>query len=434
MPIKYFHNHIFIFLFFILKVFSSLEGKTLEKEDIDLLNKVIDLVDKEYIEETESSELIEAAINGMLKSLDPHSVYLPPKDFDNLQNDTSGEFGGIGIEVTMENGVIKVISPIDETPAQKAGIIAGDFITHIDKEPILGKNLNDAVDLMRGKPDSQVMITLVRKENDSAFDLTITRAIIQIPGVKTEIKGINNNIGYIRISAFNEKTSEKLFKELYLLKNNKDINTKGYILDLRRNPGGLLRQAIEVTNMFLNSGEIVSTKRPRFEEKINSFDAKKGDLLEGKPLIILVNGGSASASEIVAGALQDHNRAIIIGTRTFGKGSVQTLYPINRNNLYFPNSKNLGALKLTTAEYFTPSGRSIQAEGIEPDFVIEQESTNEINPDIYNVGETQLNKFIKKDTSDKIESGSSTYIPADTKEDTQLNLALKIMNNLLSQI
>ena len=217
---------------------SSLDGKTLEKEDIDLLNKVIDLVDKEYIEETENSELIEAAINGMLKSLDPHSIYLPPKDFDNLQNDTSGEFGGIGIEVTMENGVIKVISPIDETPAQKAGVIAGDFITHINKEPILGKNLNDAVDLMRGKPDSQVTITLVRKENDSAFDLTITRAIIQIPGVKTEIKGINNNIGYIRISAFNEKTSEKLFKELYLLKNNKDINTKGYILDLRRNPGG----------------------------------------------------------------------------------------------------------------------------------------------------------------------------------------------------
>ena len=184
----------------------------------------------------------------------------------------------------------------------------------------------------------------------------------------------------------------------------------------------------------MNSGEIVSTKRPRFEEKINSFDAKKGDFIESKPLIILVNGGSASASEIVAGALQDHNRAIIIGTRTFGKGSVQTLYPINRNNLYFPNSKNLGALKLTTAEYFTPSGRSIQAEGIEPDFVIKQEPTNENNPEIYKVGETQLNKFIKKDTSDKSESGSSTYIPLDTSEDTQLNLAVEIMNNLLSQI
>ena len=238
----------------------------------------------------------------------------------------------------------------------------------------------------------------------------------------------------IRISAFNEKTSEKLFRELLNQKNALNSNIRGYILDLRRNPGGLLKQAIEVTNMFLDNGEIVSTKRPRFEGKVNSFGANRGDLLSGKPLIILVNGGSASASEIVAGALQDHNRAIIIGTRTFGKGSVQTLYPINKNNLYFPNSKNLGALKLTTAEYYTPSGRSIQAEGIMPDFVIEQETTFDNNPDLYKVGETQLSQFISKSDKDTNQSGSSTYIPSDSKDDTQLNLAIEIMEKLLSRI
>ena len=240
MLIKIYHKSIFTILYLIILSSSSLEGKTLERENVDLLNKVIDLVDKEYIESTEQSELVEAAINGMLQSLDPHSVYLPPKDFSNLQNDTSGEFGGIGIEVTMENGVIKVISPIDETPAQKAGMIAGDYITHINKEPILGKNLNEAVDLMRGKPDTEVAITVVSKEKDDAYDITIIRDIIKVPGVKTEIKGKNNNIGYIRISAFNEKTSEKLYKELYIHENNENPTIKGYILDLRRNPGGLL--------------------------------------------------------------------------------------------------------------------------------------------------------------------------------------------------
>ena len=370
----------------------------------------------------------------MLKSLDPHSSYLPPKDFANLQSDTSGEFGGIGIEVTMENELIQVISPIDETPAQKAGLLSGDYITHINKEPILGKSLSEAVDLMRGKPNTEVLITIVREDLDNAFDVTILRDIIQVPGVKTESKGKKNNIGYIRISAFNEKTSEKLFRELLNQKNALNSNIRGYILDLRRNPGGLLKQAIEVTNMFLDNGEIVSTKRPRFEGKVNSFGANRGDLLSGKPLIILVNGGSASASEIVAGALQDHNRAIIIGTRTFGKGSVQTLYPINKNNLYFPNSKNLGALKLTTAEYYTPSGRSIQAEGIMPDFVIEQETTFDNNPDLYKVGETQLSQFISKSDKDTNQSGSSTYIPSDSKDDTQLNLAIEIMEKLLSRI
>jgi len=429
------HQKPFLIITYLALILSiTSEAKTLNREEIDLLNKVINIVDREYIEETEQDDLIEAAINGMLKSLDPHSSYLPPRDFENLQNDTSGEFGGIGIEVTMENGLIQVISPIDETPAQKAGLLSGDYITHINKEPILGKSLNEAVGLMRGKPNTEVLITIVREGLDNAFDVIILRDIIQVPGVKTESKGENNNIGYIRISAFNEKTSEKLFTELLNQKNALNSNIRGYILDLRRNPGGLLRQAIEVANMFLDNGEIVSTKRPRFEGKVNSFGAKRGDLLSGKPLIILVNGGSASASEIVAGALQDHNRAIIIGTRTFGKGSVQTLYPINKNNLYFPNSKNLGALKLTTAEYYTPSGRSIQAEGIMPDFVIEQKTTFDNNPDLYKVGETQLSQFMRKSDKDTTQSGSSTYIPSDSRDDTQLNLAIEIMEKLLLRI
>ena len=362
MLIKTYNKSIFTILCLIILNSLSLEGKTLERENVDLLNKVIDLVDKEYIESTEQSELVEAAINGMLQSLDPHSVYLTPKDFANLQNDTSGEFGGIGIEVTMENGVIKVISPIDETPAQKAGMIAGDYITHINKEPIFGKNLNDAVDLMRGKPNTEVAITVVRKEKDDAFDITIIRDIIQIPGIKSEIKGKNNNIGYIRISAFNERTSEKLYKELYIHENNENPSIKGYILDLRRNPGGLLKQAIEVANMFLDYGEIVSTKRPRFEEKINSFEAKRGDFINQKPLIILVNGGSASASEIVAAALKDHRRAIVVGTKSFGKGSVQTVMPLREQS----------AMRLTTARYYSPSGRSIQNLGVTPDIIVEQ--------------------------------------------------------------
>ena len=427
-------TNILFFLIIILNSYEFAYSKTLSEENTNLIEKTISLVDKEYIEETEQDELIESALNGMLQSLDPHSIYLPPKEFENLQNTTSGQFAGLGIEVTMENGVIKVISPIDDSPAEKVGINAGDYITHINHEQILGKSLSEAVELMRGEPKTEITITIVRKEIDDAFDIKIVREIINIPGVKTKIEGKNNSIGYIRISAFNEKTSEKLFEELYLNKNNINQSIKGYILDLRRNPGGLLRQAIEVSNMFLDDGEIVSTKRPRFNEKIRSFDAKKGDIIDGKPLIILVNGGSTSASEIVAGALQDNNRAIIIGTRTFGKGSVQTLFPLNKNNIFFPSSKNLGAIKLTTAEYFTPSGRSIQAEGIMPDFVIEQVLDEKDDPNYYKVGETQLNKFIKKKDQLDTESGSSAFIPEDEKNDIQLNLAIRILENLFSNI
>ena len=425
-------SSLFLLLLFNFENFAL--SKTLEEENLDLLEKVITLVDKEYIDLTNQNELMESAINGILQSLDPHSVYLPPKEFENLQNNTSGQFGGLGIEVTMENGIIKVISPIDDSPALKAGMVEGDYITHINSEPILGKSLSDAVDLMRGEPKTEITITVVREKNDSAFDLKIIRDIIQIPGVRMQIEGHNKSIGYIRISTFNEKTSEKLFKELYVIENSNEKNIKGYILDLRRNPGGLLKQAIEVTNMFLEEGEIVSTKRPRFKEKIRSLNAKPGDITNCKPMIIIVNGGSASASEIVAGALQDNNRAIIIGTRTFGKGSVQTLYPLNKNNIFFPNSKNLGAIKLTTAEYYTPSGRSIQAEGIIPDFIIEQKSDENNDPEKYKVGETQLNKFIKNNGKEDSESGSSAYIPENEEKDTQLNLAIKILENLLLQI
>ena len=409
---------------------NLLAKESISEKNKILIEKIFDLVDEEYIDSTDENDLVESAINGMLQSLDPHSIYLSPRDFNDLQNDTKGEFGGLGIEVTMENGVIKVIAPIDDTPAQIAGVLEGDYITHIDNEPILGKSLNESVNLMRGKPNSEIRITIVRKNIDEAFDLKIVRAIIKIPGVSVKTIGNKQTIGYIRISAFNEKTSEKLFQELSVPQNNDYSMIKGYILDLRRNPGGLLRQAIEVANMFLEKGEIVSTKRPRFQNTTRSFNAKPGDIIHGMPLIILVNGGSASASEIVAGALQDNHRAILIGTKTFGKGSVQTLYPIGKNNFFFKSSNNLGAVKLTTAEYFTPSGKSIQAEGIVPDIVIEQKINKDINPENFVVGETHLKKYIKNPKKEEKMSGSSSYIPENKTEDTQLNLAINLLNQL----
>ena len=367
----------------------------------------------------------------MLQSLDPHSVYLNQKNFKELTNDTKGEFGGLGIEVTMEKGLVKVISPIDGTPAEKAGIIEGDLITHINKDPILGKSLSDAVSLMRGKPNTEIQITIARQGLQEGFDLKLVREIIKVPGVLVNIKGDNSDIGYIRVSSFNEKTSDELYKEIIKFEFDPNNQIKSYILDLRRNPGGLLSQAIQVTNFFLDEGNIVSTKRPRFDKTINEYKAKKGDLIFGKPLLVIVNGGSASASEIVAGALQDNKRAIILGTKTFGKGSVQTLFPIEKNNLFLPNDL-YGAVKLTTAEYFTPSGRSIQAKGIEPDIMINQNFKDE-NYDSLTVGETKLNKYIKNE-NDNIESGSSAYIPADEINDTQLNEAIKILSNLNKKI
>ena len=419
---------IFLIVFVSVNVFAS---DKIKKENEDLLQSVIKLVQEEYIDETVEDEIVESAINGMLQSLDPHSLYLNQKDFKELTSDTKGEFGGLGIEVTMEKGLVKVISPIDKTPAERAGIIEGDFITHINKDPILGKSLSEAVSLMRGKPNTEIEITIVRKGFDEGFDLKLIREIIKVPGVLVSIKGENSNIGYIRVSSFNEKTSDQLYKEIIKFEFAPNNKIKSYVLDLRRNPGGLLSQAIQVANFFLDGGNIVSTKRPRFDKTINEYKAKKGDLIFGKPLLVIVNGGSASASEIVAGALQDNNRAIILGTKTFGKGSVQTLFPLEKNNLFSPNDL-YGAVKLTTAEYFTPSGKSIQARGIQPDIIINQRIENESYESV-TVGETKLNKYIKND-DENMESGSSAFIPAEEIDDIQLNEAIKILSNLNEKI
>ena len=419
---------IFLIVFMSVNVFAS---DKIKKENEDLLQSVIKLVQEEYIDETVEDEIVESAINGMLQSLDPHSLYLNQKDFKELTNDTKGEFGGLGIEVTMEKGLVKVISPIDKTPAERAGIIEGDFITHINKDPILGKSLSEAVSLMRGKPNTEIEITIARKGLDEGFDLKLIREIIKVPGVLVSIKGEGSDIGYVRVSSFNEKTSDELYKEIIKFEFSPNNQIKSYILDLRRNPGGLLSQAIQVTNFFLDEGNIVSTKRPRFDKTINEYKAKKGDLIFGKPLLVIVNGGSASASEIVAGALQDNKRAIILGTKTFGKGSVQTLFPLEKSNLFSPNDL-YGAVKLTTAEYFTPSGRSIQARGIEPDIIINQTLENE-SYDSVTVGETKLNKYIKNE-NENIESGSSAYIPPEETDDIQLNEAIKILSNLNKKI
>ena len=419
---------IFLIVFVSVNVFAS---DKIKKENEDLLQSVIKIVQEEYIDETVEDEIVESAINGMLQSLDPHSLYLNQKDFKELTSDTKGEFGGLGIEVTMEKGLVKVISPIDKTPAERAGIIEGDFITHINKDPILGKSLSEAVSLMRGKPNTEIEITIARKGLDEGFDLKLIREIIKVPGVLVSIKGEGSDIGYVRVSSFNEKTSDELYKEIIKFEFSPNNQIKSYILDLRRNPGGLLSQAIQVTNFFLDEGNIVSTKRPRFDKTINEYKAKKGDLIFGKPLLVIVNGGSASASEIVAGALQDNKRAIILGTKTFGKGSVQTLFPLEKSNLFSPNDL-YGAVKLTTAEYFTPSGRSIQARGIEPDIIINQTLENE-SYDSVTVGETKLNKYIKNE-NENIESGSSAYIPPKETDDIQLNEAIKILSNLNKKI
>lgn len=310
----------------------------------------------DYVEEVPEQKLIEYAINGMLSSLDPHSSYLNAEMFKEMQEQTKGEFGGLGIEVTMDNGWIKVISPIDDTPAFKAGIKAGDYITHIDGTAVLGQTLTEAVDKMRGPVNTKVKLTVRRKGQD-AFDVTLERAVIKIRSVRTEDKG---NVGYIRISSFSDTTTADVKKAVEKTMKEHQDGLSGFVLDLRNNPGGLLDQAVSVTDLFLNEGEIVST-RPRRPEETLRYSATKGDITNNIPIVVLINEGSASAAEIVAGALQDHKRAVIVGTRSFGKGSVQTVIPV---------SSGIGAIRITTARYYTPSGRSIQAKGIEPDIVI----------------------------------------------------------------
>ena len=311
----------------------------------------------DYVEEVTDEQLIEAAINGMLSSLDPHSSYMNAKSFSDMQVQVRGEFGGLGIEVTMENGIVKVVSPIDDTPAAKAGLKPGDFITHIDGEPVLGLSLNDAVEHMRGPVNSEIKLT-IRREGKDPFDVKLTRAVIKIQSVKSHLEG--NDIGYIRITSFNEQADSGLQAAMKALKGQAGAKLQGIVLDLRNNPGGLLDQAIAVSDDFLDKGEIVST-RGRHTEDAQRYNAKPGDITGGLPMVVLINGGSASASEIVAGALQDQHRAVLLGTRSFGKGSVQTIIQLPGH----------GAMRLTTARYYTPSGRSIQAKGIEPDITVE---------------------------------------------------------------
>jgi carboxyl-terminal processing protease len=335
-------------------------------KQLDLYADVFEIVRNQYFKPVPDDKLVEASINGMVSSLDPHSSYMNAKDYADLSSQTKGEFGGLGLEVTQENGIVKVESPIDDTPAFKANIKSGDLITHIDGEPIVGIPLNDAVEKMRGAPGTPIKLTIRHTEKGDPFDLTLTREIIKVPSVKSRVE--SDNVGYIRISSFSEQTQPGLDKAIADLKGQLGTKLSGYIIDLRNNPGGLLNSAISVSNTFLDSGEIVST-RGRNPDDVEHTDAKPGlDKTKGVPVVVLINGGTASAAEIVSGALQDHHRAIIMGTQSFGKGSVQTILPL----------KNEGGLRLTTAEYFTPSGRSIQAKGITPDIEVHQSKIEEL--------------------------------------------------------
>ena len=353
-------NFLFIFIIyfiFLIELSTSSENEIYKK--IDLFGEVLEKINKEYVDEVNPSESMDSAINGLLQSLDPYSAYMSPETFDEMQTETSGKFGGLGIEVSMESGVVKVISPIDDTPASKAGIKAGDYIIKINNTQVQGKSLSEAVDLMRGPVGSPIELTIRRRGEKKALTFNIVREIIQIRSVKSDL--IENNIGYIRLTSFNENSSKQIEKEIKKLEGNENINS--YILDLRNNPGGLLSQAIKISDFFLDSGEIVSTKSRKTSENKKWF-ANKGDITNGKTLIVLINYGSASASEIVAGALKDHKRAIILGENSFGKGSVQSIIPL----------KNKGAIRLTVAKYYLPSGKSISEVGVLPDIEIDEES------------------------------------------------------------
>ena len=353
---------------FCIIIALSVTGSTASKnketyEYLDLFGQIFDRVRSQYVDNVTDEELIEKAIDGMLTGLDPHSGYMNEEVWEEMQMDTQGKFGGLGIEITMEEGFVKVISPIEDTPAYKAGVLAGDFIIQIDDAPVFGLTLSEAVDLMRGEKGDPITITISR-EGVEPFEVNIIRDIIKIQSVKYEIF---DNVGYLRITSFTEQTESGLIKYIKKIKEELDNKQIGFVLDLRSNPGGLLKQSVKVSDIFLEQGEIVST-RGRNKEDILRYRAKKGDRINGQPLIVLINGGSASASEIVAGALQDHKRAIIVGTKSFGKGSVQTIIPFKKSG----NNKSTTGIRLTTARYYTPSGESIQGKGIMPDIIIEQ--------------------------------------------------------------
>lgn len=368
---------------------------------LDLFSKVFEQVRENYVEEVSEEELIEAAIQGMLRSLDPHSSYLPAKDYDAMRTDTRGEFGGLGIEVTMENGFVKVVTPIDDTPAYRAGLQAGDYITHLDGESVQGLSLDEAVERMRGAVGEDIILGIAR-EGEEPFEVTITRDKIKIRSVRYRVEG--GNVGYIRISRFNEQTQPGLDKAIRRLNEKAEDGIVGYVLDLRNNPGGLLDQAISVSDTFLERGLVVST-RGRDNANAQDFRARPGDSTDGVPLVVLINAGSASASEIVAGALQDHGRAIVIGTPSFGKGSVQTIFPMPQVN---------AGLKLTTQRYYTPSGRSIQAKGIVPDILVEQAKLEKVESRFRH--EADLRNALTNDTSD--EEGAVPAVEDDDVDET----------------
>ena len=384
---------------------------------LNLFGDVFERVRSDYVEKPDDSKLIESAINGMLAGLDPHSSYMDGKSFRDMQIQTRGEFGGLGIEVTMEDGLIKVVAPIDETPAARAGVMANDIITHLDDEAVQGLTLNQAVEKMRGPVNTKIKLKINRKGQDKPLEVSITRDIIRVRSVRIRNEG--DDIGYIRVSQFNEQTTEGLKKAITDIAAQIPADKlKGYVLDLRNNPGGLLDQAISVSDAFLEKGEIVST-RGRNAEETQRFNARSGDLARSKPIIILINGGSASASEIVAGALQDHKRATVIGTRSFGKGSVQTIIPLGPGN---------GALRLTTARYYTPSGRSIQAKGIAPDIEVLQDVPEELKARTDTTGESSLRGHLKADGDEQ--TGSQSYIPPDPKNDKALKSAMDLIRGI----
>jgi carboxyl-terminal processing protease len=387
---------------------------------LNLFGDVFERVRADYVEKPDDAKLIETAINGMLAGLDPHSSYMDAKSFRDMQVQTRGEFGGLGIEVTMEDGLIKVVAPIDETPAAKAGILANDVITKLDDEQVQGLTLNQAVEKMRGPVNTKIKLTIMRKGQDKPIEVSITRDVIRVRSVRSQTEG--EDIGYIRLTQFNEQTTEGLKKAISdITAKISDEKLKGYVLDLRNNPGGLLDQSIKVADAFLDRGEVVST-RGRHVEETQRYNAHSGDITDGKPVVVLINGGSASASEIVAGALQDHRRATIIGTRSFGKGSVQTIIPLGAD----------GALRLTTARYYTPSGRSIQAHGIDPDIEVDEVLPPEIADRLVGEpqGEAGLRGHLQGDEEGAAGSGSLAYVAPNPKDDTQLNYALDLLRGL----
>ena len=386
---------------------------------LDLFGQVFDRVRSSYVEEVTDQELIEKAIDGMLSGLDPHSGFMNEEVFQEMQMDTEGKFGGLGIEITMEEGFVKVIAPIEDTPAYEAGVLAGDYIIQIDETPVFGLTLNEAVELMRGKKGEPIVITISRA-NTEPFEIEIVRDYIKIRSVKSEVL---NNIGYLRITSFNEQTESGLLDAIKKIE--KENQIKGYVLDVRSNPGGLLTQAVKVTDIFLERGEIVST-RGRDKKDIRRYRAKKSDRTNGKPLVVIIDGGSASASEIVAGALQDHKRAIIIGTQSFGKGSVQTIIPFQVSN-----SDNLTGIRLTTARYYTPSGESIQGKGIVPDIIIEQGEFESFNYKRFS--ESDLKDSLDKNNEEELEDNEDNELSEFEKRlelDYQLRRAFDLVQGV----